>query len=244
MGLFDVFKRKQEPAEPSPDMNRLLLSALEAKLVERGHPIQRSSQYLALTVGDELEIALAELPMPGAHPLLLQALAISIHPVHFPQGIETTLIGIGETPESKARSAIENYVSHIFPSIAESLGEQHSDQDFESRTGGRTLLWHPNVGPLVLQGQWTDTDTYTRDSLLHLLQEPLKNKLADQKLNWLKLYVARQSGDQIDFECSLNNETWEEGALLLEQYARQWPKNDDFLAQKQFLVFRRCDAFD
>ena len=92
------------------------------------------------------------------------------------------------------------------------------------------------------QGQWKEK--VENEPLFDLLKEKIKTKLPDQKLNWLKLYVARQPQGDIIGECLLNNQPWEEGLTELIAYAKQWPQKGDFLGQKQFIMFRQCDKYE
>lgn len=242
MGLFDFLKKKS--AEPELPPTVLLMAQLEYKIRALGYPVERNTQYLAITVNEHLEIAGAIIDTPGAHPLLAQVMLISIHKEYFPQGIKTHLAGIGETRNDQAESAADNYLKSIFPALIESLGEQHSGVDFQSHTDGREMLWHPNMGSLIFQGQWTNAEAYEHETLLNLLKNGIKSQLPNQKLNWLQLFMARQADGEITVECLLNNEPWENGALILHRYVEQWPKTSAYQSQKQFMVFRRCDAFD
>jgi hypothetical protein len=125
----------------------------------------------------------------------------------------------------------------------DSLTDSHyPDLDFLAITEGREMLWHPKEGNVLLQGKWGATDDMPAP--YELVQDELKTALADRKLNWLAMYVARQPDDDIIAECMLNNEAWEDGTKILHDYAQKWPQPGEFLGMKQFVMLRRCDAYD
>lgn len=94
----------------------------------------------------------------------------------------------------------------------------------------------------MLQGDWNESECPT--SLYDLVAGKIPDSLADQKLNWLKLYIARQPNGEIACDCLLNNLPWVEGIPILENYAETWAKTNAFRSQKQLTMFRKCDACD
>lgn len=243
MGLFDSFRKKPTPPPaPEPvDANHYLLEELQRRLVDLGHPAEKSPQYLSLTVDGELELATAILEEPGAHPSLLHLMVLAIHPVYFPNGIEEHLAGIGTTLAARVESALDNYLTLVLPAILDSFSDTHHPTlDYEDDAG---VLWHPKPGAIGLQGKWP-TQQPEGEPIFDLLEPPLQARRLPQKLNWVKVYIARQADGSISGECQLNNEPWVEGYALLEQYTASWPPTSDFQAQKQFIMLRRCDLYD
>ncbi len=240
MGIFNFLKPKKK--EKEIDINTYLLQELKARIEEKGNTVEFSNVYAAIIVNSEIEIATAI--MPGDfHPSLLPLLIITINKKYFPNGIESSLVGLGNTLEHKVESAIENYLSSIFYPIVDSFTDSHLDEfDFKSNSTGREILWHPKMSENSFQGKWNETSNET--NLYSIVESKLKNKLSDKKFNWLKLYISRQQDGTISGECLLNNEVWEDGYYLLENYAKTWKDNEEFLGHKQFIMFRRCDAFD
>lgn len=135
-------------------------------------------------------------------------------------------------------------MNNTFNPIIESFSENHiPEMNFTTKVSDNDVLCHPNFGELVFQGQWTEFPD--GEPLYEILKEKIKYKLNDQKFNWLKIYVTKNSKKETIAECIFNNEPWEEGLLLISEYAKNWSqKVDYFLAQKQFIIFRRCDQFD
>lgn len=249
MGLFNFFKKKQPEANQSnteinepTDNNLLLLLALQERLISMGHNVEMHSQYLALIINSELEIASVIIENPDYHPSLLHLMILTIHPNYFPEGIEENIVGIGETIEQKIESVIDNYLNTTFTPIIDSFTESHyPDLDFFTNNN-REILWHPKLGDLTLQGHW---NSYPEgESLFDLLKEKVKNKLGNQKFNWLKIYISKMDESEITGECLFNNEPWEEGLEILYHYAKNWKIEGNFLGQKQFIMFRRCDEYD
>ena len=240
MGIFDFLKPKKK--EEQIDLNSYLLHELKKRIEEKGNTVEFSSQYAAIIVNSEIEIATAI--MPGDfHPSILPLLVITINKDYFPNGIESSLMGLGNTAEQKVEAAIENYMSTIFYPILDSFSDSHSEEfDFKSNSTGREILWHPKMSENSFQGKWNETSNEI--NLYSIVESQLKNKLSDKKLNWLKLYISRQPDGMFSGECLLNNEVWEDGYYLLENYAKMWRDQGEFLGHKQFVMFRRCDSFD
>jgi hypothetical protein len=73
MGLFDFLKgrsnkaKKEQQAPKAMDDNSYLLETLKSRLVSSGYEVDRHSQYLALIVNSELEIATAIIDNPNNH---------------------------------------------------------------------------------------------------------------------------------------------------------------------------------
>lgn len=225
---------------PADDLNALFLSRLRSRLEKNGHQVDVSSQYAALVVNKELEIASGVLP-GEFHPFLTPFVVFTIHQDLFEEGIEESIVGIGETDQQKVDFAVENYTRFILPAILESMSDSHDPGlDFESICDGQKVLWHPKPSEDLFQGQWEDSDC--SKSLYSLAAENISNQLSLRKVNWLKLYVAKQPEGELAVDCLLNNSPWPEGISLLEAYAKTWPDRPSFRSQKQLIMFRRCDS--
>ncbi|MEP5341173.1 MAG: DUF6348 family protein [Algibacter sp.] len=240
MGIFDFLKPKKK--EEQIDINSYLLHELKERIEEKGNTVEFSTQDTAIIVNSEIEIATA-IMNGNFHPSLLPLLVRTINKEYFPDGIESSLVGLGNTDEQKIKSAVENYMSSIFYPIVDSFTDSHLEEfDFKSNSTGREILWHPKMSENSFQGKWSDTNNET--NLYSIVENKLKEKLYDKKLNWLKLYISRQPDGIISGECLLNNEVWEDGYYFLEDYAKTWKDKGEFLGHKQFIMFRRCDSFD
>lgn len=241
MGFFDFLKPKQQEPEPI-NLNALFLSKLMNEIKKMGYEVEMSNEYAAIIVNKDIEIASAQ--MPGDfHPSLLPIIAICIHKNYFPDGIETSVVGLGNSDEVKVKSAVDNYITSTFNTIIESFSDTHIEEfDFKTTINKQEILWHPKMSDNFFQGNWDEADKQT--NLYSLYEQKIKEKLTNKKFHWLKLYVARQADGEITSECLLNNENWEEGRNILINYAKTWSKNKEFLGHKQFIMFRRCDSFD
>lgn len=243
MKLFDFFKKKN-PEKPDEvqamDANQYLIEELKLRLLAQNYKAERSSQYLSLIVNDEIEIATAILDSPEYHPSLMHLLVMTIHKEYFSGGIETHMVGIGNSIPEKVESVLEDYLTTIFPVILDGFSDGHQPEvDFTDDNG---ILWHPKPGPLAFQGKW---DQYPEgEPFMDLFKEPLKSIMPDQKINWLKIYLARMEDNRITAECLFNNLPWQEGSDAIYNYGKTWSQTGTFLSQKQFIVIRRCDAFD
>ncbi len=248
MGILDFLKGKKTAANDarSIEPNLFFLLQLRGRLAAMGYAPEKDPKVLSLHLGDGLEIAPVIIPNPNNHPMLMQVLLMTIQKTHFPDGIEDYLVGVGETLEQKVQAAIDNFLQITFPPIVEALSDRHDESiDFKSTNGGREVLWHPHPGPLAMQGKWGETVAGDAHVLLNLLWPLLPSVLTpDQKINTLKIYLSISQGEQPIIEAVLNNKLWEEANTLLQDHMRSWPLEREFLGVKQFMVFRRCDAYD
>ncbi len=250
MKLFNFFKKKPKPApeEEEDDYELILHLHLMKTMTEQ----LTALQYEAVPSPefDVLEVngAFAIVPSIGSireHPnaYVIQLDVLTVHPDYFPEGIEVHLAGLGEDLGSSITDAVNNYMGTILPPIVNSFAcNHHPDLDFLSTAAGREVLWHPKPGDMILQGTWHTIPE--GGELLVLLKPALQQHLPDQKLNWLKIYISQQAGGEIIAECILNNAAWDAGMEIIYTYAQSWPQTGSFLAQKQFIMFRRCDKYD
>jgi Family of unknown function (DUF6348) len=244
MGLFDFFKTKtsntqQRIEEPiNPDM--YLISELQRRIEELGYSAEKSTQYISLIVESEIELATEIINSPENHPSLIQLHIVAVHKVYFPNGIHENIVGVGTTLQEKVTSVIDNYLSTTFPPIIDSFRDSHQlDLDF---TDDNNILWHPKLGNLSIQGQWENIAG--DEPIFDILKDRLKSVMPNQKINWLKVYVSRLPNDEIIVECLLNNQHCSEGYEDMVEYVKTWKQSGVFLGQKQFIMFRRCDACD
>lgn len=246
MGLFDFFKKKQAPTpvapEPEIDANVYLIAALYHKLDKMGYKVEKHPQYLSLIVNGDLEIAGMIIDEPNNHPSIIHAMFVTIHPVYFPEGIEEHLAGLGSTIEEKVETALVNYIQSIFLTIMDSLSDSHVPElDFMTMTGDQMVLWHPKIGDLMTQEQWMPIEG---EPLYEVIGEKVKKNLTGNKLNWIKLFAAKQPDGSVIAECILNNVPWPEGTAAIGAYAESWDTGGRFKTMKQFIMFRKCDEHD
>ena len=249
MGLFD-FSRKSSASEktdrqetPPIDNNSYLIETLKNKLIQMGYEVERHPDHLALIVNSQLEITTAIIDNPNNHPSILHLKVLTIHPQYFPNGIEENIVGIGTSIQDKINSVLDNYVNTTFLPIMDSFSDSHNPQlDLTTITNGKEILWHPKLGNLTLQGQWNEQPQ--NEPFFELIKEKIKPKLTTNKLNWLKLYISKRADNTIIGECLFNNKPWEEGLIDITKYAETWKIKSNFQGLKQFIMFRRCDAYD
>ncbi|AYL96824.1 DUF6348 family protein [Mucilaginibacter celer] len=245
MGLFNFFKRKQternqknNAIQPISD-NEFLVQILKARLIELGYEVELHPQYLALIINSELEIATAIVDNPGAHPYVMEVMFLTAHPVYFPKGVIENLAGIGESLGEKMEAAVDNYLTAIFPTVMDGFTDTH-DPEFDFYKN--EILWHPKLSDLEVQGQRENLPP--GDHLFNLIKEKVKPLLTDNKFNWLKIYVSKSAEGTIIGECVFNNQLWPEGTEAVIADAELWEVKGDFMALKQFVMFRRCDKYD
>jgi hypothetical protein len=250
MALFDFFKKKKADnlsykQEELPPLNKdaYLLEALQIRLIEMGYQAKRHPSYLALIVNSELEIATLIIDDPNGHPSVLHLLVLASHPKYFPGGIKENIVGIGISFQDQVTSVLNNYIETTFLTIINGFSESHNPYlDFTAGLKGRDILWHPKLGNLALQGKWSEEPAI--QTFFDLLKEKIPYKLTNEKLNWLKIYILRSADETITGECLFNNELWDEGLKEVSDHAKSWEMDVEFKGIKQFMVFRKCDAFD
>lgn len=237
MGFFDFLKPKKKSTEATIDANAFLLAYLKSQLEELGHTVEFSTEYAAIHVNSEIEIATAI--MPGDfHPLMLPVMMITIHPTYFPEGIVTYVTGLGDSVETKTAAVGDEYLHDIFETIMESL--QDTDKTtpmLDVSVNGENVHMQLFASDNIFQGNWDESSQ--KESLLTILGEGLKTAPLDQKINFLKVYIGTQEKGKFAFECTLNNEQWDTGIDLLKKYAATWKKDEEFRGQKQFIMLKR-----
>lgn len=241
MGLFDFLKKKSSAKQDTltQDIDQLLIEELYNRLLAKKYKVEWSTQYRALILNSEIEIASAVINSSDLHAKVIHLTIAIIHKKYFPGGIIENIAGAGNTISEKINTVLDNFFTTTFPVVIEGFADSHNpDIDFKDHN---EILWHPKPGNLATQGQWNsppDEEPY------NLLKEKIRNILPDNKFNWIKIYVARMPNNDIIAECTLNNIAWEEGYTIIHNYAKSWNQTGTFLGLKQFIVFRRCDAYD
>lgn len=220
------------------DVNADLIAALEIRLQKIGYYITLDKAHASLIINGILKIVCAVIEHPGSSPKIMQMQFSAIHDEFFPQGIIENLVSVGDTMEEKIESGLDNYFYTTLPSIIDSLfSQQGGELDYRDKAG---TLWHSSVGNMGIQGQWESN--IFEDPIFYLLKPLLIQMDLTNKFNWAKVYVVKHSDGSVTGECLLNNAPWEVGYRAVLEYASHWIVKGQFLGQKQFMVFRRCDA--
>lgn len=247
MGFFDFLKNKKSPestndlgTQQPTDSNALLLLRLEEKIITAGYTVTKHPQYASLIIENEIEIATFIIENPDYHPSLMHLMIVTIHRTYFPSGIEENIVGVGQTIDEKIESVLNNYIYTTFTPIIESFTEfHHPELDFQSDD----VLWHPNLGNVMIQGN-SDIQI-EKNQLFLLLKDELKKKCsADKKFHWLKIYISKQANKESMGECLLDNEPWEAGIDILYDFAETWNYQTNFVGVKQFIMIKKCDLYD
>ena len=251
MGLFDFLKKEavninqpvRQNETPPINKNWYVLTALEARLREMSYVVKRHMQYLALIVNDELEIGLMVVENPGNHPSIMHLMVSASHPKYFPNGIIESVVGAGNSLEDQVNTALNNYINSTFVTIMDSFSDSHNPNlDFMTIVNGKEVLWHPKLGTLTVQGQWIKCPE--GEPFFDLLKNKIPNQLTNNKINWLKIYISKRADGEIIGECLFNNAPWETASNEIFNYAKTWEMPGEFKGLKQFIVLRRCDAYD
>ncbi|EHQ28209.1 DUF6348 family protein [Mucilaginibacter paludis] len=251
MSLFNFFKKskiiinqpEKQNATTSSDRNLNVLESFKSKLTEIGYQVEWHSQYLALMVNSDLEIGATIVDVPGAHPSLIQLIISASHYKYFPNGIIEYVVGIATSLQDRINAALDNYINSIFLTIIDGFSDSHNPElDFMTIGNGNEILWHPKLGNLMTQGQWGELPL--NEIFFNLLNDKITHQLTLNKINWLKIYISQKANGEIIGECLFNNEPWEAALNTITNYASGWDMIGEFKGLKQFIVFRRCDAYD
>ncbi|TSJ39570.1 hypothetical protein FO440_17665 [Mucilaginibacter corticis] len=251
MGLFDFFKKKitetpedvQRNELPRLNKNAYVLAALESRLVEMGYRVERHTQYLSIIVNNDLEIGVMVVENPDSHPSIMHLMVSASHAIYFPDGIIESIVGAGLSIEDQTNTALNNYITSTFVTIIDSFTDSHDpDLDFMAMINGEYMLFHPKLGDLLIQGEWSEQPQ--TELIFDLLKDKIPSRLSNNKINWLKVYISKRADGEIIGECLFNNVPWELGEKEIFNYAKSWEMPGEFKGMKQFILFRRCDAYD
>ncbi len=217
-----------------------LTQLLKEKLMEQHYHVEFNQERISLTVDQQVEVIVSDVVEEGLHPHLMKQIYLIVHPEYFPKGIVEYLVGVGTTLQEKMETGIQNFLGTILPPILDGFNDTHDPElDFHDDNG---MLWHPKPGQLGLQGSWEEEPE--TDDLRALLNAKLQSVIPNQKFNWLKIYAAKDGEGKVTLDCNLNNEPWEAGSQVVLSVAQSWKNPPIFCAIKQFIMYRRCDAFD
>lgn len=254
MGIFDKLRQliradRHTSAAAAPLVSKVvpldeqLLQELLQQLQEQ-YPDLKTERYADhLLVAPhfwQLDAAVVE---RTEHPnAVVLALALRLkHPQHFPAGITDCLAGIGEDDADAIRSGVHSYLISVFSAVLEAYSGGHTPE-LDMVTDQK--LWHPVVSAVQVQGGWNqrldEVDERTFFQQLRPALVEVLPRLPPQPFHWLKVYASRQPEGEFVGECMLDNQPWETGLALLQQAVAQWPFEDEFAGQKQFIVFRLC----
>jgi len=247
MGLFGLFKKKltqnaavaKQPISP----NVYLLEELKKGIAALGYKVDKQKDYLGLIIEGQLEIAAAIVDDPTLHPNIIHVMVLTIQKDYFPNGIEENIAGVGTSLQLQVSSALNNYLKSTFCPIIQGFSDGHNpDLDFTTIVNNKEVLWHPKLGDLMIQGEWGQHPE--GEPFFNALKEGISGKLTSNKFNWIKAYILKRKDGTIVGECLFNNMPWPEGLQMIGDYAHTWQLNGEFRGLKQFMVFRRCDAYD
>jgi hypothetical protein len=215
-----------------------ILKEISQRIIEPGLKPIPDFATRTIWLGDKMRIELEVIPTPEKDSSLIELhIGTYLEEGYFPQGIIDNIAGFGNTDEEKVLSLTKNYLSTTFQTIINSL-VCYFDKGCDIYAAD--YHWHTCLGNLYLLGKW-QTPPKERDFYDLLVDILPQNFTTNVRIQSLKCYVARIKEDYI-IECLLNNESWDEGAERLRQYAQIWPQEASFLVVKQLLVFRLCDG--
>jgi hypothetical protein len=231
------------PVTPAPlDLDQFFTRRLQVELQTQFPTLSLTASATQLVLASQgLTLSCKVLDQTRHPTAFVCTLAVRVvHPTYFPQGLDEYLAGIGHDEVEALTNGAQIYVAGVFTTILDGLAGQHDPAlDLLSATG--QPLWHPLPGPLQVQGAWgTHAQELQGEGWWELLKPALLPHLLPQPFHWLKVYASRQANGEFVGECKLNNEPWEEGLLLVQEQAVEWPYPEQFAGQKQFILLRQC----
>jgi len=162
----------------------------------------------------------------------------------FNNGIEERLAGIGENDTSAITYGIESFINGQFSAIIDGISLKHSTYlDFDLFFDNRKIHWHSILGPIQLQGELSKiADSTIYDKTFNLLKPKILEKIKNSKYNfhWIRYYISKNANNEIIGDCYFDNEVFEEGQSVIEDYAKNWKTGNNFAGQKQLIIFRKC----
>ena len=164
---------------------------------------------------------------------------------YFKNGIEERLAGIGENDTSAITYGVLSFLNGQFQTIIEGISLKHlPDPTSDITSSDGKTHWHTIVGDIQLQGKLSNiSDSLIYEKTFNLLKpqffEKLKN--SNERYHWLRYYISKNAKNEIIGDCYFDNNAFERGHIVLENYAESWTTENNYLGQKQFILFRKCD---
>lgn len=159
------------------------------------------------------------------------------------EGIYESLAGIGrgDNSEEAIGNCIDAFINTVFKAVYESLQNKHTtDLDIETNAKGVARQWNIKVGDLQSQG-FTGSGETDNNVIFHLLKDEIKKMLKNKRYYWVKVFLSKQLSGMLMYQCLINNKPFYEAERILEQYVKDWPSSNTYMAQMQYIIIRQSD---
>lgn len=225
------------------DEKAQFLIYLREELEATGHEVKQTAEQLQV---NPLELTLEVHCDPPTYHTNLVTIPLHVrasHKVLFPEGIYEIVVGMGENLADALAYGAGLWVYGSFLTIHELF--VHPDQAdgrvlrldmaAEDTETGQKSEWVIYLGPLLQTGAFQQ-DNLDQTILVQKLLNVITGELHQQKLLWVRGFMAKMPDNSLTGDCWLNNGDWLEGLNALYWFAEEWDKQDVYAALKQFMV--------
>ncbi len=240
----EVLKAEEQKTEAKKtDENELTLEVLKKKLSE-----------MNLQVDDDKEMVVIPASGISIRALIVgktqQENGVVVH-MNFhianddlgEEGIYESLAGIGKGNdiEEAIGNCVDAFINTAFKTVYESLQNKHTpNMDIETNVKGVARQWNINIGPLQTQG-FAGLEEKDNSVIFNLLKGEIKKLLNNKRYYWVKVFLSKQLSGKVIFQCLLNNKPFYEAERMLGDYIKDWPDNNSYMAQMQYIMIRQSD---
>lgn len=147
-------------------------------------------------------------------------------------------IGIADSPKQAIGVAIDSFLFTFVNAVSkmEAEGEKSADENIATIFTGKTRSWNVYFSDVAATGDAPEADS---DIYWDRLKKPIIRRLGNQRLCYVKIYVAK-SGGNISTECRVDSILSEELSMIAGKMAEQW-KTDTFASHQMFFCIRQDD---
>lgn len=147
-------------------------------------------------------------------------------------------IGVADSPKQTISVAVESFLFTFVNAISkmETEGEKSADENIATIFAGKTRNWNVYFSDIAATGDAPDADA---DLYWNRLKKPIIRRLGNQKLCYVKIYVAK-AGGKISAECRVDSIWSEELSMIAAKMAEQW-NVETFASHQMFFCIRQDD---
>ncbi|MCM1054954.1 MAG: DUF6348 family protein [Bacteroides sp.] len=148
-------------------------------------------------------------------------------------------VGAAETAKQAVDTAVQSFLFTLVNAVSkmETGGADKADESFATIFAGKTRNWNAYFSDIAAVGEAPDADPHM---YWDKLKKPIIKRLGNQKLCYVKIYIARIGG-RISVECRVDSIWSEELSMLAAKLAEQW-KAESSASHQLFFCIRQDES--
>ncbi|MBD5105013.1 MAG: hypothetical protein HDT47_09170 [Ruminococcaceae bacterium] len=148
-------------------------------------------------------------------------------------------IGVADSPKQAVSVAVDSFLFTFVNAVSkmEAEGEKGANENIATIFAGKTRNWNVYFSDVAATGDAPDADA---DIYWDKLKKPIIKRLGNQKICYVKIYVAK-AGGKISAECRIDSILCEELCVIVAKMAEQWAVNT-FASHQMFFCIRQDDS--